>query len=559
MFNNSSANCYPKLLALIGVFAIASTIALAQELDSQSAPAPFSTPGETEARQPAELPVVDGSEAKLPSEDPSVLSFPAEARALANPLRSADTPTSGPVPIEAKAIEESVPRPSTDPRNRTHESPGSAVNRLPLHGGLNSPAQVLSPLVAPAEASSATPGGDQFVTPDYNMPHGCNHCGPQRGGFISRFLPHQLFSHAWLTQGFALNPAGPTNNFNLPVTFNDRANEYQLNQIYVSLGREVCRQGSFWDIGGQLDLLFGTDYFFTTATGLETHQDGSPKWNSGDGPRGTGASLYGFAMPQVFAEVCAPIGNGLSVKLGHFYTIMGYESVMAPENFFYSHAYTKQYGEPFTHTGLLAAYNVSPFGFQAGFTRGWDTWEDPAGNLAFLGGVKWTCPDGCTTIAFTLHTGAEDADGDNRTAYSLVCTRKLNRFLTYVLQHDLGVEQNAAVKPAGLDEAVWYGLNQYLLCDVTEHIRVGLRLEWFRDEDNARVLGIPIATQTDGGNYFALTAGLNWRPRPNITFRPEIRWDHSNVAGPPALSRRMFNDFADTDQLLIAADLIVEL
>ena len=55
-------------------------------------------------------------------------------------------------------------------------------------------------------------------------------------------------------------------------------------------------------------------------------------------------------MPQAYAEVGY---NDLTVKVGHFYTIIGYEVVPAPDNFFYSHAYTMQYGEPFTHTGML--------------------------------------------------------------------------------------------------------------------------------------------------------------------------------------------------------------
>jgi len=395
------------------------------------------------------------------------------------------------------------------------------------------------------------------VVPEVTYEAAYHDIGCRLAGFCS---DSGLFARTWLSQGFTWNPDAPRNNFNVPVTFNDRANEYQMNQLYVSFGREVYKQGYSWDIGAQVDILYGTDYFFTTATGLETRQDGSPKWNSGDGPRGTGASLYGLAMPQVYAEVFAPIGNGLSVKLGHFYTIMGYESVMAPENFFYSHAYTKQYGEPFTHTGLLADYDVSnELAFQAGFTRGWDTWEDPAGTLAFLGGLNWSSVDGCTSLAFSLHIGDEDADGDNRTAYSMVLSREFGYRTTYIFQHDLGFEQNAAVGPGGTKKALWYGINQYLLYEVSDELAAGLRMEWFRDEDNARVLGIPIATQTSGGNYFALTAGLNWKPRRNITFRPEIRWDHSDVAGPPAFSRRIFNDFTETSQLTVAADLIIEL
>ena len=45
--------------------------------------------------------------------------------------------------------------------------------------------------------------------------------------------------------------------------------------------------------------------------------------------------------------------NDWKIKLGHFYTPIGYEVVPANGNFFYTHAYTMQYGEPFTHTGVL--------------------------------------------------------------------------------------------------------------------------------------------------------------------------------------------------------------
>jgi hypothetical protein len=32
----------------------------------------------------------------------------------------------------------------------------------------------------------------------------------------------------------------------------------------------------------------------------------------------------------------APIGNGVTIKAGHFYTIIGNEAVTSPDNFFYS-------------------------------------------------------------------------------------------------------------------------------------------------------------------------------------------------------------------------------
>ena len=360
------------------------------------------------------------------------------------------------------------------------------------------------------------------------------------------------FFRGWLEQGFTWNPDNPSNKFNTPVTFNDRANEYQLNQIYTSFGREIPSDYFDWALGGRVDFLYGTDYFFTESDGLERRVDGTPKWNSSDGPRGAGAAMYGLSMPQLYAEVFVPVLQGLSVKLGHFYTILGYESPMATQNFFYSKAYVTEYGQPYTHTGLLGSVQASHgLVFHAGFTQGWNNWEDINDEFSFLGGVTLRSLDDRTKFAFALHSGREDADGaDSRTVYSIVFSHQINSCLLYVMQHDYGHETNGALD----GDARWYGVNQYLINQVSDTVALGMRVEWFRDQDNARVLGIP-SPLTEGGNYTALTFGLNWNPCEQLTLRPEFRWDWSDV-NPPGSSDGMFNDFGDRNQFTFATDLI---
>jgi hypothetical protein len=362
--------------------------------------------------------------------------------------------------------------------------------------------------------------------------------------------------YGWLAQGVTINPDDPNNRFNGPLTFNDRANEYQLNQLYVAFEDVVDRCGCAWDIGGRVDLLYGTDYFFVEAAGLETRRDGTPRWNSGDGPRDDGsAALYGFAMPQLYAEVFAPVGSGLSVKMGHFYSIVGYESVMYPQNFFYSHSYAKQYGEPFTHTGLLADYRLGGnWTLLAGFTRGWNNWEDVNGELAFLGGLEWCRPDGRESLRFALHTGSEDDLGENnRTVYSLVYYRCLPGRSVYVLEHNFGVEDNAATRGNDQVPAHWYGISQYFVQQINCETEVGLRVEWFRDEENARVLGIPL-DGGEGGNYVGVSLGANIYPSicNGLQIRPELRWDWSDTEFQSLGVQGMFDDFTDDDQLTIA-------
>ncbi len=393
---------------------------------------------------------------------------------------------------------------------------------------------------------------------------GCDDlCGSGCGGLCGEPCRERkgIVLDFWLSQGFTWNTDDPDNNSNVPLTFNDRSNEYQMNQLYLALGREVSTSGG-WDIGGRVDLLYGTDYFFTQSAGLETRTDGTPRWNSSDGPRraaGSSAAMYGLAMPQLYMELFAPIGPGIKFKLGHFYTAIGYESVMAPENFFYSHAFTMQYAEPFTHTGMLSEFALTRrLDVLAGFTRGWDNWEDPNSDLGFLGGFSWTAPSEKSSIALTVHSSSEDADGNNnRTVYSLVYTRRLGCRFQYIMQHDFGTEELAEVGQDGTNEvAKWYGINNYLLFDASDRLRLGIRAEWFRDQDNSRVLALPLESVTEGGNYFGLTAGANWQMADRWTLRPEIRWDWSDVEVPSLGREGMYNNFTERNQLTLATDMI---
>ncbi len=387
---------------------------------------------------------------------------------------------------------------------------------------------------------------------DCDVSCGTGACGSKTGMFLT----------AWASGGYTYNANNPPDGFNTPLTFNDFSNEYLLNQVYLSFGRAVNKCCGTWDLGGQVDLLYGSDYFFTTAKGLETEDNGEPHWNSSNGPRrrdGFNYATYGLAMPQLFGEVFMPFGSGVSVKVGHFYTPLGYESVQAPENFFYSHSYNFQYGGPFTHTGVLTETAVgSKLNMLFGYTRGWNNWEDLNGKPNYLVGFTW-CPSQVASLAFVVSTGSEDDRGlNNRTYYNLVYTRRMGR-MTYVMEHGFGTEEDAELNANFVPEtAKWYGINQYFFMDVSPTLTAGMRVEWFRDQDNSRVLALPFESDVRGGNYVGLTMGFNWRPRCNVIFRPEIRYDYSDAEAFGFGSTGVFNAFTDKDQLTLATDFIVK-
>jgi len=371
-------------------------------------------------------------------------------------------------------------------------------------------------------------------------------------GLLGEDLARRITIDGWLEQGFTWNPDSPPDRFNTNVGFNDRANEYQMNQLYVSLAKPVCNDSCEWDIGGRVDLLYGTDYFFTTALGLETHNDGTQRWNRDRGPRADGnAPLYGLAMPQLYADIYAPWGYGTQFRLGHFYTIIGYETVPAVNNFFYSHSYSKLYGEPFTHTGFLGSYNVLPStAIMAGMVRGWDSWEDINNDQGFLGGVTWDSPDRFASFAYAIYAGNEQNESlgePNSTLVmfsALLTLRPTDRF-TYVLQYDRGYQENVSGQQFQSD-ADWYSVVQYFLCDINRCWAWGCRYEWFCDEDGTR-----IETNGQRGDFFECTLGLNWRPNSQLLVRPELRIDWSQTKGPLP-----YDGQSDSNQLLLATDVI---
>jgi hypothetical protein len=344
----------------------------------------------------------------------------------------------------------------------------------------------------------------------------------------------------WIEQGVTLNTLSPRGRSNFPVGFNNDFNNYQMNQTYLALQKPVDRSASAWDIGGRVDFLYGTDAVFTESRGLETHTDFTDKWND---------QRYGLALPQCYLEVFAPGGTGLTLKLGHFYTTVGYENVPAIDNFFYSHSYEFLYGEPLTHTGLLAAKKIGPFTFQAGMTRGWNNWEDNDGNLGVLGSLCCTNKDGTASVAFAIHSGREQHqapdDPRDRTIYSLVYCRKFGERWQYVLQHDNGLETGTA---RGLPPNDWFGINQYLFYAIDDNLKAGVRFEWFRDDSGTQV-GLHPSRAAD---YYETSLGLNWTPRERVVLRPEVRFDWVDAPG--------YQPFADGSrryQLLVDCDLIV--
>jgi hypothetical protein len=357
---------------------------------------------------------------------------------------------------------------------------------------------------------------------------------------------HGIVLGGWVEQGITFN--GTPDQFNGPVGTNDWNHEYQLNQAWLFLDRPANNHGEGWAIGGHVDAIYGTDWRFGINNGLETRIDSFNR------------NSYGLVLPQFYAEVAY---NRLSVKMGHFAGILGYEVIPAPANPFYSHSYAMAFGEPLLVTGVQAEYKLSDeWTASAGFNRGWMEFEDNNNQLDFMGGVKWVGENKKTSLAFAMDAGPQDNAGEqDRLVYSIVLQHQLTEQLRYVLQNDMGWQFDT---PTAGNTASWSDINQYLLYKVNDKWNANLRAEWFGDRDGVRVGGPPPgagirAWPLSGfaGNFYEVTAGLTWKPNANVMVRPEIRYDWYDGPASATTNQLPFDSGTKANQFLFATDLVV--
>ena len=298
-------------------------------------------------------------------------------------------------------------------------------------------------------------------------------------------------------------------------SFNNIEDRFNLHQQYFYIGKAADGSNGL-GLGFRADFIYGID-------GPDTQSFGNPAGsfdNGGDFTRGDGS--HGWAIPQLYGEVAY---GDLSVIVGHFYTLVGYEVVTAPDNFFFSHALTQFNSEPFTHTGVLATYsgfeNLTLYG---GWTLGWDTGFDQvnSGNN-FLGGFSASLSDAITLTYISTYGnfGAINQGEDDDYSHSIVVDVALTDNFNYVFQSDY----------LNVDGPVFnedLGINQYLIYNYNDILSFGTRIEWWRN---------------DGVSHYGYTSGVNIKLLDNLVLRPEYRTDWV-----PAF---------DFDEDIIAADMIL--
>jgi hypothetical protein len=324
----------------------------------------------------------------------------------------------------------------------------------------------------------------------------------------------------WVSMGYYTDNDPFSANDNDLLSFWDNPHDLNFDQEWFYVEKLAKGQCGCWDYGYRFDLVYGVDAQKTQAfgnSGFPNPQGYDAEWDNGK---------YGWALPQAYVQ----LNNGdWDVKIGHFFTPVGYEVIPKTGNFFYSHSYTMFNAEPFTHTGIVGNYKANDcVTYTVGWTAGWDTGFDQyRGGSNFLGGVTLQLAD---SVKYTYMCTAGDLGwrGDGY-SHSNVFDFTLSKKWEYIFQTDyLDTTTN---NPGVLNGALAYGANNYLFYTINDCWKWGTRAEWFKTNQFGPTT-----------SFYEVATGVNYKASANLTVRPEVKWNWGNEAVFEAANGNTFNN-----------------
>jgi hypothetical protein len=409
-------------------------------------------------------------------------------------------------------------------------------------------------------------------------------------GALSKALPGYADSGISITGyvegSWTYSAHPPAGNILYDRVFDTKTESIQFDGLDLAATRGNFDATKPFDFNVTLEVLYGWDSNYIHSNGLTLVSDGHSPSAVGLAS-GTTATIHPkaqFDLTQGNVELSfGKIGNGLTVTGGKFLTLVGYELINTVNNAtttvatssgpgtgggLYSHSYIFD-EEPYTHTGLIATYNITdpagtaPTTVTGGISRGWDqATEDDNGDIDFMGQYRIAVPNKYI-LQFSGITGNEQPSASGRDGW-----RTLLDFVGQVEFSDqvfFGVngmfawqaqDKNPLAGPGGYGgTGIWYGAAAYAKYVQSDYVTFNARAEWFDDQNGGAPtqLADPASGNVGTPNqFYEVTLGLAITPFPQLnvlkgfTIRPEGRWDYSDHAA--------FNGGAQHDQWTAALE-----
>jgi hypothetical protein len=173
---------------------------------------------------------------------------------------------------------------------------------------------------------------------------------------------------------------------------------FNFHMANVSLSSEPVGSGEF-KAGYNVELLFGPAANKITSTSALTGANG-----------GAGSD---FAVKQAYVDLLVPVGeNGLSLQIGTWDTIVGYEVFNSKDNPHFTRSFAF-FIEPFVHTGVKGSYAINDsveflFGVADSYnsTIGGRSPNSNNGDLTYLAALSLTMPEDGALAGANLYVGA---------------------------------------------------------------------------------------------------------------------------------------------------------
>lgn len=222
-----------------------------------------------------------------------------------------------------------------------------------------------------------------------------------------------------------------------------------------------------------------------------------------------------FELQQGYLYLTAPIGNGLSFKVGKYVTLHGAEVIESAANNNTSRSLLFTWAIPFTHTGVLMDYTFNDYwGVTFGVVNGWDNVLDNNNGKTFHSNIAINpVPDKLSLwVGGTFGPEQDNSDGNLRFLVDAGLIWKAREDLSFTLNYDLGKEEGIG----GTGFPNWWGVAAYAHWRATDLFGLTFRGEYF-DEDLAGGVGVRTASVADKTwettltSHFYLTEGLDLR------------------------------------------------
>jgi len=319
--------------------------------------------------------------------------------------------------------------------------------------------------------------------------------------------------------------------------FDTKGKRVVLDQLDLAIDRPVDYAGAAtkhtFDIGGHFEAVYGWDTGIVHSLGLYDNPatlgavPGHTYYSSRTQPENQ------FDIEQAYLDFALPVGSGLRIRAGKFVTLLGQEVINPTQDALYSHSYLFGYAIPFTQTGIMGEYVLSPdLMLDAGVTRGWNqSVRDSNGDPDFLGALTFTPQESDALkkwkIVGNLSMGPQAAHDNHDwwTVIDLIAAYTASDKLTLTLNADYGDAPHAI---GGVTSAQWFGAALYASYVVNQFATFNARGEWY-DDNNGFTFGVP-------GNLsvYEATFGMAIKVFPddpvmqNLVIRPEIRFDYAS-------------------------------